>query len=1209
MHLLYHTYISKIAWLCLLLLCRSHTHAKISSDIPIIYESAQYLPTKGKVEHHISAWQELVNWNNAKSLATSLVREENDPPQLYLVINPTDDQINVCYGSSLQFVAYGTTANPLFIKIKEMTSPTPIPFLNDNGVAVFKLEFSKESGIAGPGDYAVTVYEKDEEGNQSSESNTITVKVKQKPNISLEREDGFSSISTTDEKIKLKDTLTVSNGDSPIPADKVLEYGRFEGTGVSKGRDGEYYLYPGAFINDEGETTIQYIYTKDGDCPTTAETTITILDPNKILDINPSYCSNGSTEEITFNTTPIAPSEGEKLMEVNIRTYRTPDPRPITETTIALVDNLNPIFYFDPSLFPPGFLRLRVEVKSEVPASPGTDPTATSPKTRYYGYYTNITSPPELDFVAPENLCIGQPAIKITPTANGLDIPNSSKGYFVKKDSNGDPQKISEGFEELRPDKLGAGTHEIAYTYTDGNGCTNTSAYKTITVTQLNYTFSITGNDGSKTSVEKGSSEDIPEVNVCRGQALSFSPTVGEDDISDIQWVWNFGDETIADTITTTKVFNNLGTFEVTLNETNEIGCNNIQVLRVQVRPLPVADFTYSGACEDMVSFNASGSSIESETGEIKKYIWQFEEGGESITTNQAQISHKYTSYGKKRVELTVETNFGCTHHITKEVFVFPSFVLTSDTSYKEDFEKGTGGWIEHGIHSSWGISPPPAIEGQEGNAWVMNEGAGYNNDEHSFIESPCFNLDALTNPIISIRHWLETDENSDGLTLLATVDDGKSWNVVGSIGDGIDWYNSQGILGSPGEDASVEDSENSRKLGWSGTTEGWKTARYSLREVQQELEGNPASVGHVRFRLAFGSNGDNPTEGSFKGAAIDQVVIREKNRFIVLEHFTNTGSSDAQTEDASLTAFMEKPDNSNIIDIRYHTDFPDDDVLNAENKADPSARALHYGIPEVPRTVLDGTYFENKPFSEKAQAKDNKGWGEAAYTVRTLLDAPFDIDLVLSQEEKEEEALTIKATLQKNDSYEDESLAQNDLVVQVAVIEHLAEGSYRNVLRKLLPHAAGTRITKEWQTTGGNPTVIQTWSPDRDAKAGEFGVVVFVQDQITKEVYQAAYRSIDMNLTGTKSSHSDETNYVPGEEKYRISPNPSITYFTVMFASGHEPPADTPWVVYDSIGLVVASGTIKKGSKTLKIKIPKPGIYTFRLEKGEYEEQKIIRH
>ena len=199
-----------------------------------------------------------------------------------------------------------------------------------------------------------------------------------------------------------------------------------------------------------------------------------------------------------------------------------------------------------------------------------------------------------------------------------------------------------------------------------------------------------------------------------------------------------------------------------------------------------------------------------------------------------------------------------------------PDYVIAvgsvSSYPYFQDFEGGTAGWEAKGTPKTWAFGTPAksVIQGAASgaNAWVTGGlGMGqYAANEHSWVESPCFNLSGLTSPVIEMSIWWSTDMSADGAVLQSSTNNGTSWQNVGFLGDSVNWYNYGNISGLQWASSSS---------GWSGNgssaSPGWITARHDL----SGLGGNSS----VRLRIAFGSDGF----GQADGFAFDNVRIYDK--------------------------------------------------------------------------------------------------------------------------------------------------------------------------------------------------------------------------------------------------------------------------------------------------------------------------------------------
>lgn len=116
---------------------------------------------------------------------------------------------------------------------------------------------------------------------------------------------------------------------------------------------------------------------------------------------------------------------------------------------------------------------------------------------------------------------------------------------------------------------------------------------------------------------------------------------------------------------------------------------------------------------------------------------------------------------------------------------------------YLENFEAGTGNWYATGKNYSWEFGTPASyrIKGAASGskAWKTRLTGTYNDDEESYLYSPCFNIAGLTNPTLSFSVALDVEDCGAGLCDAAYVEyssDGMSWTKLGATGQGYNWYN-----------------------------------------------------------------------------------------------------------------------------------------------------------------------------------------------------------------------------------------------------------------------------------------------------------------------------------------------------------------------------------------------------------------------------------
>ncbi|MEO5888883.1 MAG: S8 family serine peptidase [Ferruginibacter sp.] len=162
---------------------------------------------------------------------------------------------------------------------------------------------------------------------------------------------------------------------------------------------------------------------------------------------------------------------------------------------------------------------------------------------------------------------------------------------------------------------------------------------------------------------------------------------------------------------------------------------------------------------------------------------------------------------------------------------------VISSYPYLQNFDANNGFFYTNGLNSSWQWGTPAKTlinkAASATKAWVTNLTGNYNNNETSYLYSPCFDVHALTQPMLSFSHTLITELNYDYSWVEYTTD-GLTWKKLGVVGSGTNWY----------DEAPLN--------AWGGANTRWHVASIPL----------PVSATNIRFRFVLKSDGGVTDEG-----------------------------------------------------------------------------------------------------------------------------------------------------------------------------------------------------------------------------------------------------------------------------------------------------------------------------------------------------------
>lgn len=189
--------------------------------------------------------------------------------------------------------------------------------------------------------------------------------------------------------------------------------------------------------------------------------------------------------------------------------------------------------------------------------------------------------------------------------------------------------------------------------------------------------------------------------------------------------------------------------------------------------------------------------------------------------------------------------------------YTFRNQPLIASFPHLENFEVNDGFWYGEGNNSSWAYGTPASVKIDKAasgtKAWKTGIAGTYNDLETSYLYSPCYDIAALSNPMLSFS--MAQDIENCGTTLCDGAHmeysyDGVNWTKLGAAGQGTNWYNNAPF--------GVWNQENDTR---------WKVASIPL----------PASAQPIRFRFVFRSDPGANREG----LAIDDIHVYNLDKTI----------------------------------------------------------------------------------------------------------------------------------------------------------------------------------------------------------------------------------------------------------------------------------------------------------------------------------------
>lgn len=293
-------------------------------------------------------------------------------------------------------------------------------------------------------------------------------------------------------------------------------------------------------------------------------------------------------------------------------------------------------------------------------------------------------------------------------------------------------------------------------------------------------------------------------------------------------------------------------------------------------------------------------------------------------------------------------------------------------------------------------------------------------------------------------------------------------------------------------------------------------------------------------------------------------------------ESFTSSASTSCYYygEKGGLNALFDRNvDEKGLVWLRYPMKWADDNDGDGDPyfNADGEMRQEYYNVQSVPTIYADGDVYKLNVDNLSQVGVDSLFAVPGFYSIS---DAVYSID-------ENAKTVSVKAKIAPAVDY-----VGDDVKVYVAVFEFKTTGNagsngeteFHHVVQKMLPDGNGTAVTA---VTPGSEQTIE-FSGDMSAtnveEMSDLGVAIFVQDNITHQVYQAAY--------AVKSGASGAEDFSAGSGIIGLYPNPASNAANLKYAVNS--PGEVAIELFDAAGNSVYRanlGNLSEGYYTYNFK------------------------
>ncbi len=226
-----------------------------------------------------------------------------------------------------------------------------------------------------------------------------------------------------------------------------------------------------------------------------------------------------------------------------------------------------------------------------------------------------------------------------------------------------------------------------------------------------------------------------------------------------------------------------------------------------------------------------------------------------------------------------------------------------------------------------------------------------------------------------------------------------------------------------------------------------------------------------------------------------------QSQRLVLAEEFTQASCGPCAAQNPTFNTLLAN-NTAKVVGIKYQTNWPGVDPMNTQTQTWVGPRVTYYAVNGVPHATMDGTAQTGGSYTGAPA-----NWTQAKIDTRYAVASPFDLEV----------SHTFDASYANVDITVDITATQaaaGTLYLRVALVEQdiefcqapgtNGETEFYGVMRKMLPNATGTALATSWTAGQTQQLTFSSAIPSYIYDLKQFAIVVFIQNDVNKEVLQA---------------------------------------------------------------------------------------------------------